>query len=200
MSKKSLPFFVPLAVLLFASLACNAISGAGIGSGPQATINAAYTQAASGAATAGAVGSSAGATANAAATEVVATANAATGGTSGGDVTATPAAGQATAAATQAGGGGGAISGGPADIPVIDANSTVQVANAHVLSYLTTADIATVVKFYKDAMPKSGWTQDASLSVETATASTLAFRKDTRKAAITIGTANGQTVVAVLVS
>jgi hypothetical protein len=196
MSKKTLPFFVPLAAFVIASLACNAIPGSGI-SGPQATINAAYTQAASGAATAGAVGNSAGATANAASTAIVATANAATGG---GAATATPAAGQPAATQASGGGGGGPANGGPADIPVIDANSTVQVANQNVLSYITTADIATVVKFYKDAMPKSGWAPDASLSVETANASTLAFTKDARKAVITIGTANGQTVVAVLVS
>jgi len=206
MSKKSLPFFVPLAVLLFASLACNAITGgAGPGSGIQATANAAFTQAASGAATAGAVGSSAGATANAAATQLVATANAASGGnTNSSEPTATTAAaGEATAAATapsSGGGGGGPVSGGPQDIPVIDANSTVQVANQNVVSYITTADVPTVVKFYKDAMPKSGWTLDASLTVETATASTVGFTKDNRKAVVTIGSQNGQTVVAILVS
>src|SRR5579859_2024355 len=192
MSKKALPFFVPMAVLLFASLACNAISGGGIPSGAQATVNAAYTQAASGAATAGAQGNSAAATANAAATQLVATANAATGG-GGGAATATTAAGQPTAASSGGGGGGGTVNGGPQDIPVIDASAKVQVATENVLNYSTTADIATVVKFYKDAMPKSGWTLDASLSVETANASTVAFTKDTRKAVIAITTQNGQT-------
>ena len=198
MSKKTLPFFVPLAVLLLASLACNAISGGGTTSGFQATANAAFTQAAAGAATAGAVGSSSEATANAAATQLVATANAATGGAGGGQATATTAAGQPTAASS--GGGGGAVSGGPADIPVVDAQNTVQVANDKVLNYYTSADLATVVKFYKDAMPKSGWTLNTAISVETATASVLTYTKDSRSAVITIGTANGQTVVAIVIS
>jgi hypothetical protein len=201
-SKKSLPFFVPLAVLLFASLACNAISGGGTATGFQATANAAFTQAAAGAATAGALSNSGAATANAAATEVVATANAATGGTTGGDVTATPAAGQATAAATQAGGGGGAVSGGPADIPVVTGDNTVLLATDQVVSYESKAAFDTVVKFYKDEMPKNGWTQNASTSVETANATVLAYTKDSRQAQVSITTnpTSKATVVLITIS
>jgi hypothetical protein len=155
MSKKSLPILFPMVVLLFASLACNALSG-GAASGFQATANAAFTQAAAGAATAGVQGSSAEATANAAltqavgqgssleatanaaATEANATANAVTGGT---DATATPAGDQPTAEATTAGGGTTA-DGGPADIPLVNAANTVLLASAQLVSYQTTADAA----------------------------------------------------------
>ena len=199
MSKKTLTVFIPLVTLLIASLACNRLTG-GAASSFQATADAAYTQAASSAATAGVQGNSAVATANAAATELVATANAATGGASG-SATATPASDQPTAAATASGsGGGGTIAnGGPADIPVI-ANGTVQVASANLLSYVTDADITTVVKFYKDAMPKNGWTLNATTSIETATAATLGFTKAAHNAQVTIGTANGKTEVAITVS
>ena len=196
MSNKKLALFIPFVTLLIASLACNRLTG-GAASGFQATADAAFTQAASGAATAGAQGNSAVATANAAATALVATANAATGG----DATATPASGQPTAAATTSGdtGGGTIANGGPADIPVI-ANGTVQVANANLLSYVTDADITAVVKFYKDSMPKNGWTLNAATSIQTATAATVGFTKGAHNAQVTIGTANGKTVVAITVS
>jgi len=204
MSKKSLPFFVPLAVLLFASLACNAITGgAGPGSGVQATANAAFTQAASGAATAGAVGSSAGATANAAATQLVATANAASGGntTSSAPTATKEAAGEATAAATEpSSGGGGAISGGPKDIPVVSGDNTVLLASDKVVSYESKSDFATVVQFYKDEMPKNGWTLNTATSVETANATVLAYSKDTRQAQVSITTDPSSKATVVLIT
>ena len=206
MSKKSLPFFVPLAVLLFASLACNAITGGGTTSGFQATANAAFTQAASGAATAGAQGSSLEATANAAGTEAIATANAAGGDITGGDSTATPAADQPTEAPTDTtggtGDGGNPVSGGPQDIPVIGGDNTVLLATDQVVSYESKSDFATVVKFYKDEMPNNGWTQDSTTSVETANATVLAFTKDNRQAQVSITTdpTSQQTVVLITIS
>ncbi len=190
MSKKSLPFFVPMAVLLFASLACNAISGGGPATGFQATANAAFTQAAAGAATAGAQSGGLSATANAAATALVATANAATGGSAGRQPTATKGANEPTAAATTAsgGGGGGTISGAPQDIPVVSGQNTVLLATSQVVSYESKTDFNTVVKFYKDEMPKNGWTQDTATSVETANATVLAYKKDTRQAQVSITT------------
>lgn len=194
MSKKSLPLLLPIVVLLIASLACSRLTG-GTTSGFQATADAAFTQAA-----AGAQGSGALATANAAATALVATANAATSGNPGA-ATATPAGDQPTAAATSSGGGGGTTAdGGPSDVPLIDAHNTVQVASANLISYITDADLATVVTFYKDAMPKNGWTLNAAGSVETASAATLSFSKAGRNAQVTIGTANGKTVVAITVA
>jgi hypothetical protein len=217
MSKKSLPIVFPIVVLLIASLACNRLTG-GAASGPQATVDAAFTQAAASAATAGVQGSSveatanaaasqavgAGdsglATANAAATEAIATTNAATGGNTS-DSTATPAADQPTAAATTAGGGSTA-NGGPDDIPLVDANNTVLVASAQLVSYQTSADAATTIKFYKDTMPTKGWTVDANLTVETPTATILAFTKDSRSAQVSItGDPTSQkTIVVIMVS
>ena len=203
MSKKSFPIVMGIVGLLIASLACSRLTGSPA-SGFQATADAAFTQASSGAATAGAQGSSAEATANAAftqaagqgnsaeatanaaATELVATANAA-GGTGGGDATATPQTGQPTAEATSSGGGGGTTAdGGPSDVPLVNADNTILIASAQLVSYQTTADIATTIKFYKDAMPNNGWTADATTTVETPTATVLAFKKDNRSAQVSI--------------
>ena len=214
MTRKQLPFFIGFFVLMFGAMACACLgSGVGIG-GFTATANAALTQAASSASTAesqgnslsgtaAAVGSSAEATANAEATQAIATANAAGGGTTA-QATDTPASGsQPTAAATTGSTGAateaGSASGGPSDIPLVDAQNTIQVATANLISYSTSADAPTVIKFYKDAMPKNGWTFNSSLSVETATASTLAYTKAGRTANIVIGTAGGQTIVAITV-
>jgi len=214
MSKKSLPIVFPIVVLLIASLACNRLTG-GTASGPQATVDAAFTQAAASAATAGVQGSSlqatanavasqasgagdsALATANAAATEAIATSNAATGGNTSA-ATATPAAEQPTAAATTAGGGTTAT-GGPSDIPLVTGENTIQLATDKQLVYVTSADVATVTKFYKDSMPTAGWTAIEALTIETAAGNTLGFSKDNRTATIIIGSANGQTVVTVSV-
>jgi hypothetical protein len=218
MSKKSLPIVMTMTGLLIATLACNRLTGSPA-SGFQATANAVYTQAASGAATVGVQGNSAEATANAAltqavgqgnsaeatanaaATELVATANAA-GGT-GGDATATPETGQPTAEATSSGGGGGTTAdGGPSDIPLVDANNTILIASAQLVSYQTTADIATTIKFYKDSMPSNGWTADPTTSVETPTATVLAFKKDNRAAQVSIAgdPTSNKTIVLITIS
>ena len=203
MTKRSLPIFISVALALVASLACNRLTNISAPSGFQATANAAFTQAAAGAATAGAGGNSAVATADAASTEAMATANAATGGNPSGKPTATKAAAdQPTAAATQAAsGGGGPAAGGPKDIPVISGANTILLANDQLVSYQSKSDMAAVVKFYKDEMPKNGWTQDTTLSVETATAVVLAYKKDARQAQVSVTTdpASKQTVVLITI-
>jgi hypothetical protein len=196
MSKKKFPFFLAFIVLIFSAMACACLgSGSGI-TGFQATANAVLTQV-------GAAGSSLVATANAASTQDMATANA-SGGTTGGQATPTTGAGgAATAAPTSAGGGGSPASGGPSDIPLVDsAQNTVQLATDKLLTYETKADFATAVKFYKDAMPKNGWTADATTTVETPNASVLAFTKgsSTAQISITPNPADGQTVVVIVVS
>lgn len=198
MTRKQLPFFLAFLVLMFGAMACACLgSGTGI-SGFTATANAAYTQAAGAAGTAGAQGNSASATANAAASQAVATANAAGGGTTSGGATDTPAAAQPTSAGS--GGNGTTASGGPSDVPVMQ-GGTILVTTAQLVSYQTKSDLPTVVSFYKDVMPKNGWTADASASVETPTATVLQFKKDTRTAVITIGKdpSSGQTLVAVAI-
>ena len=198
MTRKQLPFFLAFLVLMFGAMACACLgSGAGI-SGFTATANAAYTQAAGAAATAGALGNTGLATANAAATQAIATANAAGGGNTSAGPTDTPAAAQPTSAGS--GGNGTTASGGPSDIPVIQ-GGTVLVATAQLLSYQTKSDLASVVAFYKDAMPKNGWTADATASVETPTATVLTFKKGSQTASVTIGSdpSSGQTLVAIAV-
>ncbi len=197
MTRKQLPYFVAFLVLMFGAMACACLgSGTGIG-GFQATANAAFTQAAAGAATAGALagtagasGNSAVATANAAATQANATAGANGGATQP----------EATAAAT-AGGTGGTASGGPSDIPLVSGQNNVLFATDQLVTYQTKTDIAAVATFYKDAMPKNGWTADTTSSVETATAAVLTYKKDTRTASVTIGKdpSSGQTLVAIAV-
>ena len=197
MTRKQLPFFLAFLVLMFGAMACACLgSGTGVG-GFTATANAALTQAV-GAATAGAQGSSLSATANAAATQAIATANAVGGGSTGAGATNTPASAQPTSAGS--GGNGTTASGGPSDIPMIQ-GGTVLVATAQLVSYQTKDDLATVVAFYKDAMPKNGWTADASASVETPTATVLSFKKGGKTASVTIGNdpSSGQTLVAVAV-
>src|SRR6202040_755964 len=126
-------------------------------------------------------------------TSALATANAA----SSGEPTAThAAAGQPTAAATDSGTGGSA-SGGPSDIPIVAGQNTILIANSQLVSYQTAVDYAAVVKFYKDAMPKNGWTLDTSASVETSSATVLAYSKDNRKVQVSVATdpTSKQTVV-----
>jgi hypothetical protein len=208
-TRKQLPFFIGFFVLMFGAMAC-ACLGSGVGiSGFTATANAALTQASSAATqgsslsgTASAAGSSAEATANAEATQAVATANAAGGSTSG-QATATTASGsEPTAAATTSGSGStGGASGGPSDIPVVQGDNTILLVNAQLVSYQTKTDFATTVKFYKDQMPKNGWTQDTSTSIETTNASVLAYTKDTRKAnvSVTKDPTSGQTMVLITI-
>jgi hypothetical protein len=149
MTRKQLPFFIGLFVLMFGAMACACLgSGVGVG-GFQATANAALTQAASCAATADPVGWPAG---------------------------------------------------GPSDIPMVQGvNTDVHVASADA-SYVTTVDFACIVKFYKDAMPKNGWTEDTTVAKETADSADLLFDKDTGKAVLSIGPwPEGGTLVSFLI-
>jgi hypothetical protein len=69
------------------------------------------------------------------------------------------------------------------------------------VSYQSKTDMATVVKFYKDEMPKNGWTQDTATSVETGTAVILAYKKDSRQAQVSVTTdpTGKQTVVLITI-
>lgn len=189
MTRKQLPFFIAFLVLLFGAMACACLgSGGGLG-GFQATANAALTQAVG-------QGNSLSATANAAATEAIATANAAGGGNTSGGPTATTA---AAAATTGSGGTGG--TGGTSDVPLMTGDNSNVVTTSSAVAYQTKADSAAVVTFYKDAMPKNGWTADATKTVESSFGSVLAYTKDTRLALITIAKdpTGGGTTVAIAV-
>ena len=173
MTRKQLPYFVAFLVLLFGAMACACLgSGTGLG-GFQATANAALTQAAAGAATAGALSGTEGAQGNSA----------------NGTASATP------------GGAGSTANGGPSDIPVVSGQINVLLANDQLVTYQTKTDVAAVVTFYKDAMPKNEWTQDTSASVTTATATVLSFKKGARTAVVTISKdpSSGETLVAIVV-
>jgi hypothetical protein len=185
MTRKQLPYFVAFLVLMFGAMACACLgSGTGIG-GFQATANAAFTQAAAGAATVGAVSGTAGAQGNSA----NATASAISGGNGGGEASATPGAAGSTAR------------GGPSDIPLVSGQNNVLFATGQLVTYQTKTDIAAVATFYKDAMPKNEWTQDTTASVQTPTATVLSFKKGTRTAVVTISKDpnSGETLVAIVV-
>jgi len=201
MTRKQLPFFIGFFVLLFGATACACLgSGVGLG-GAQATVNAALTQGSSLSGTAASAGNSAAATANAQATSAIATANAAGGGSTGA-ATATTASGGSSAGATATTGttGGGSTGGAPSDIPVIEGTNTNLVITPQSVSYETKTDLATVVSFYKTDMPKNGWTADATTTIESANATILGFKKDSRTAVVTLGKdpSTGDTVVAIV--
>ena len=184
MSQKKipLPLFLTLGILMFGSLACACFASGPSLSGFQATANAAFTQASSAAGTAGAVGNSFAGTAEAESTQAKATANAAGG--------------NATAAPTTA---GGATGGGPADIPLMPGDKSNLIAGAQFVTYVTKSALPAVATFYKDAMPKNGWTADATTTVETPAATILGYKKDTHVAIVTISKdpSSGQTLVAI---
>jgi hypothetical protein len=132
------------------------------------------------------------ATANAAFTQAAAgaaTASAVSRGNGDGEASATP------------GGAGSTANGGPSDIPLVSGENNVLLANAQLVTYQTKTDMAAVATFYKDAMPKNGWTEDATTSVQTATTTVLSFKKDTRTAVVTISKdpTSGQTLVAIVI-
>jgi hypothetical protein len=204
MTRKQLPFFAAFIVLLFGAMAC-ACLGSGVGvPGFQATANAAFTQASSGAATAGAQGNTLAATAAVEATNAAATASAAGG--SSAQATPTKASGGTTSEATattasSGGGGGGSANGGPSDVPVVKGDNTILLINQQLVSYQTKVSFADTVKFYKGAMPENGWKEDTATSVETQNADVLAYTKDNRKAqvSITADPNSGQTVVLITI-
>jgi predicted small secreted protein len=201
MRPKSTSLLIVVVLLVTASLACDTITGGGI-KNLQSTANAVLTQGASAGGTAQATVSAALTQGAGAGDAAQATANAALTQAAGGSnpaATAPPGSTNptATAAATSATTGGG-----PSDIPFIDATNTILLTSDKLVTYDTSADIPTAVKFYKDQMPKNGWTFDATTSVETPAATVLNFTKDTRKATVTISTdpRNNQTLVAIILS
>ena len=182
------------ALLVLASLACNAVTGGGLNNA-QATANAAFTAAASGdfAATADAAEATADALLDNA-SEETASPEATESGIGASDATETPA-GVATAST---GLGGEA----PSDVPIIDAQNTDLFSSAAGVSYQAGAEYNTVVTFYKDGMPNNGWSIDANGSIETPSATILYCTKDNRQAtvAITPGTAPNTTLVLITIT
>ena len=194
MRLKSLSGFVAVAMLLAATLACETITGGGI-KNIQATANAALTQASSG--DVSLTADAAQATVDAA----QATADAAINGS--GNPQATEANGSANATETPAvSDNPGNTGSGPDDVPIIKAENQILFASAEIVSYYTKADFDTTVKFYKDEMPKNGWTADATSSVETTGAAVLLYTKDNRQisVSITVDTNTKQTVVLATIS
>lgn len=199
MRKQSTPILVVAVILATASLACSALGG-GVVSGLQATANAVLTQGNSALGTAQATVNAAETQGAGAGSSGLATANAALTQNAGGGNTAATAQPADTAApgATSATTGGG-----QSDIPMVTgATNTVLLTTANLITYDTSADVATAVKFYKDQMPQNGWTFDATTSVETSAATVLNFTKAARTATVTVTTdpSKNQTLVAIAIS
>ncbi len=194
MHRKPISAITVAALLVLASLACNAVTGGGLNNA-QATANAALTAAASGdfAATADAAQATADALIDNAGQETAAPA-ATEEGIGSSDATKTP-----DGVATDSTGFG---SEAPSDVPIIDAQNTDLFASAAGVSYQAGADYKTVVAFYKDGMPKNGWAIEANASIETDSATILYCTKDNRQAtvAITPGTAPNTTLVFITIT
>ena len=103
----------------------------------------------------------------------------------------------ANAAFTQA---SSATGGGPSDIPLMPGDKSNLIANAQLVTYVTKSALPAVATFYKDAMPKNGWTADATTTVETPAATILGYKKDAHAAIVTISKdpSSGQTLVAIV--
>jgi hypothetical protein len=192
---KPLAFYSALVVLLIGAMACAWLGGVpGIG-GSQTTATAARPTDVNDNPTAGVIARStrqALATLNALATQALLAAQTAAAGatqTSVAGATQTVVAGPtqtAAAAASQTAAVATAISQGPSDIPIVPGEIQIDSVDAHTLIYSTKTDWATVVSFYKSAMPKNGWTADASGSVKMTDMANLNFKKDNRTASVLI--------------
>ena len=89
----------------------------------------------------------------------------------------------------------------PQDIPIM-ADATDNSAFGGIVSYSSPSAFADVVDFYKSEMPARGWTQDTSSGAfETESFTTLAYKKDSRTASITItGDPGGSTSVLIQIN
>jgi len=70
--------------------------------------------------------------------------------------------------------GGGAAAG---DIPVLD-DATELFSGGAATTYVTEADIETVVEFYRQELSAAGWTEDTSSSISTGDVAVLKFEQD----------------------
>jgi len=209
-TRKPLPFFLASVVLIAGAMACAWLgSGPGIG-GIQTTPTLAPPTDPNDNPTAGAIARSTRetqATLNALATQApLATQTAVAGATQTAvaGATQTAAAGPtqtAAAAASQTAAVATAVSAGPSDVPIIQGENVIEIVDAHAVIYSTKVDWVAVVAFYKDAMPKNGWTADASESVERTNGANLFFKKDNRTAIMVINNdlLHGRTQVSITV-
>jgi hypothetical protein len=91
---------------------------------------------------------------------------------------------------------------GPEDIPVVDrASVTNFYASDFLVSYLSSLDFASVLAFYKQEMPESGWTEVAEGALETENAALLRYEKEGRTATVTLSgdAQNQQSAVQILI-
>ena len=191
MQLKKFSALLAAALLVLASLACNAITGGPLNSA-QSTANAVLTSAASG--DFEATAESAKATADAALNNLGEATETVEPGPVGEEATETP-----EAEPTDSGGFGGDA---PSDVPIIEAQNNILFTSPEIVSYETEADYATTVQFYKDEMPNNGWEIDTSLSIETDSATILQFAKDNRQASVsvTVDTNTNATIVLITIS
>lgn len=90
----------------------------------------------------------------------------------------------------------------PEDIPLVDEASIHNFFGSDALvTYTTQIDYQTVVDFYTSEMPKNGWENDPSQSIETVYSTTSTWNKLDRQAIvrITINPADNSTVVAITI-
>jgi hypothetical protein len=201
--------FTTLAILalLFATLACNALTDAVSQNPAVATAQVVATQAAEAGELFG--------TAQALATEanlgdVAATAQALATQANLGDVAATAqalateanlgdAAATAQAAATEA---LGSLGTPPPDIPLVEGETKDVFAMESLLTYSTPLAFDEVVAFYKEAMPANGWEFQKDSSLEMGELAVLNFTRSDRSAIVTISVdaANKQTLVNIVIA
>ncbi len=91
---------------------------------------------------------------------------------------------------------------GPADLPVLDTNAELLVADDATLSYYTDATFDETVDFYREEMVNNGWEAAANGDVVFGGIASLQFNKDGKQAMVVITTdpTSDRTLVAITVN
>jgi hypothetical protein len=91
---------------------------------------------------------------------------------------------------------------GPENVPLVDQSTIFNYfGTSEMATYATSLDFSSVVEFYRTNMPQYGWTQDATLSYETADTVMLYYKGDGNVAIVTItlNAADNSTLVSIII-
>jgi predicted small secreted protein len=93
----------------------------------------------------------------------------------------------------------GAYGNAPSNIPVIDGQLTYFFGSPILVTYNTTFDFQYVLDFYRTEMPKYGWEDGNTTTVETSTSAKIPYQNNDQRATITlsINPVNNETIVLV---
>ncbi len=90
----------------------------------------------------------------------------------------------------------------PSDIPVVSGEKSMFYASQELVSYFTSVDFPSVLSYYKNEMPKNGWTKYDQGWVENSNSAVLYFEKSDRSVSITlsINPVDNKTIVMITIT